>query len=143
MLLKRYNKANSSLTMYPRSGRQCGILKAFSQRKQLAPLTSDLTKSAVMNSDNLPISDMIPNEPTTCVKPSSSKVLSKLPPIPKVSAPEYKKIMLEKLELCSIICDFKNSCNDKSAKSIKNKTLIEINNNFLQMGFASHFCTTC
>ena len=68
-------------------------------------------------------------------KSTHDLLLPSLPPIPKTTDPQFKNIFMEKIKLCTQICDFSNPSNDLKAKEIKGKTLSEILTAFLSIGF--------
>ena len=68
-------------------------------------------------------------------KSTHDLTLPTLPLIPKPSDPQFKNIMLQKIQLCTQICDFSNINNDVKAKEIKAKALSEISSSFLAIGF--------
>lgn len=139
-MLIRYPKVKSSLSLYTPTEVSRALRRVYSaSRSHLAPLVlDDLQKNKGVDTDELPDADLgdfdSPRLGMKSLKVTRSLQLPKLPPIPKPADPQFKSILLKKLDLCKQLCDFDNPLNDRQAKDIKRHTLNEINNLFTTLG---------
>ena len=146
MWLGSYKKTKSSLSLYTPSHVPKNLSEiASSTHNMLKPLPFMRTQSQSLmcvDTKNLPIEEIDDFESSrpdlTFYRATRSLSLPILPPIPKTSDSAYKSVFLKKIKLCTIMCDFDNPSNDLTAKTIKEQTLQEINNTFIQLGFNTY-----
>ena len=144
MLLSQYPKVKSSLSLFvPKHKPKLLNEIASSMQNILKPLELSVQKNNLcVDTKMMPIEQMDSFQSSRpdfrFIMATRSLQLPNLPALPKTSDPNYKSIFLQKIKLCTSICDFENPNNDLTAKKIKEQTLQEIVNSFIQLGFNTY-----
>ncbi|OHT02359.1 phosphoprotein phosphatase [Tritrichomonas foetus] len=136
-MLTRYKGHGPSIfSLYKRSHSSSILSKLgylTNKSNQLKPLKESKPVDPNPNSNEDPIADVgipattIMSIPLVHYKHHQDIVMKDCPPI---SIPIKKELLFQKLELCSVLCDFTDPDVDQDAKKIKTNNLQEIDNLF-------------